>query len=167
MPEKYETLGIIEDLKAMLEGARHFMGNMIVLGLDLDECYATLERLKATIPTEIQRAQSIIQRQEIITQNANDHAQHTISSAQTQAQQMLESASAQASAMVEENTIVAQAMDRANQIVAEAEAKSYDLRTGADDYARDVLNRVEEYLAKSLGTVQRGKEQLGPSPRTR
>ena len=166
MPEKYETLGIIEDLKAQLEGARH-VGSIVVFGLDLDECYATLERLKATIPAEIQKAQSIIQRQEMIIENANDQAQRTLSIAQSQAQQMLDDASQQSAAMVEQNTIVAQAMDRANQIVAEAEAKSYDLRNGADEYARDVLNRVEEYLSKSLNTVQRGKEQLGPSQRSR
>jgi hypothetical protein len=112
-----------------------------------------LEKIRASLPEEVGRAQII----------AKDH-DRMMRAAQEKAQAIVDEAASKHTELVDENEIVQRARTTADVVLREAEERARVTREGADGYAAGVLAEMENRLAGALTAVRKGREVL-ESPR--
>ncbi len=113
-----------------------------------------VEKIRATLPTEVGRAQII----------AKD-GERVLRAAQEKAQAIVEQASSVHEELVDQHEIVARARTTAEIVLREAEERARKVREGADQYAAQILAEMEARLAAALGSVQKGRAALSSAPR--
>ena len=114
-----------------------------------DEVCNHLAQLRAAIPEEIARARKIMDREDVLLQQAR-----------RQAEQIIADAEAEAERLAAEHRIVKQAEEQAAAIRAQAHQEARELRVEADEYAFDELSKLEAELKRSLRVVENGLKKL-------
>lgn len=113
-----------------------------------------VEKIRATLPAEVGRAQII----------AKD-GDRVLRAAQEKAQAIVEQASSVHEELVDQHEIVQRARTTAEVVLREAEERARKIREGADQYAGQILAEMEARLAAALGSVQKGRAALTNAPR--
>jgi len=149
-----EGIGIFElldRLEELLDSATRlpFSARVIV---DQDEALDILDRLRAELPDEYQKAQEILDKREAVLLDAR-----------RQAADILGDARSQVARMVEESEISRIAKQEREAILAEAERSARETRIEANEYARSVLSSLERSLRRVLDAVVQSKADLEAS----
>ncbi len=158
-----EILQLLKQLEELVENARYIALLKLTFGLDHDEFFVLVNRIRASLPEDVKRASNVTRERDRILETAREESNHIIEQSRVEAERILEEARLQAQRLVDQSEIVLMAKEQARQIVASAQEDARQIRRGADEYARDVLNNLEAVLAKAIGTIQRGKEKLEES----
>lgn len=151
-----EGIGIFElldRLEELLDSAPKIPFSAKVL-VDQDEVLDILDRLRAELPEEYQKAQEVLAKREAVLLDAR-----------RQAADILGNARSQVSKMVEESEISKMARQEREAIIAEAQQTAREIMREANEYARSVLASLEASLRRVLETVVKGQSELSESIR--
>jgi cell division septum initiation protein DivIVA len=114
-----------------------------------------IEKIRATLPEEVGRAQMIAK-----------GGERVLRAAQEKAQAIVEQASSVKDELLDQHEIVQRARTTADVVLREAEERARKVREGADTYAAQILAEMEGRLAAALGSVQKGRAALaGAAPK--
>lgn len=102
-----------------------------------------VEKIRATLPEEVGRAQIIAKGGEKVIRAAQEKAEE----------------------LLDQHEIVQRARTTADVVLREAEERARKIREGADHYAAQVLAEMEARLAAALGSVQKGRAALSNAPK--
>jgi cell division septum initiation protein DivIVA len=108
-----------------------------------------VEQLRASMPSEITRARSILR-----------DGQDVLERAGLEAQRVLERARQERERLLSKTEIVQAAAREADRLVAEAESTAKRIRAEAEAYVESKLANFEVVLSKTLQAVERGRQRL-------
>jgi cell division septum initiation protein DivIVA len=117
--------------------------------VESDRVLEILDRLRATLPEELEGAKQIIANRENIVQSAYSEANDYVAASKDRAIKL-----------VDENEITINAIQKGEAILENASKAAVDIRRDADAYADEVLTHIELVLKRGLEAVLQGKEQL-------
>jgi len=122
-------------------------------GLDLDQFFTQVNRIRSALPEEIKSAGRVLQ-----------DRQRILESAESERERLLQEAREQAALLVSNDEIVRRATERAEEIIQRATAEATELRRSAEEYSKHALANLEEYVTRVLSAVRSGRERLGAAP---
>lgn len=139
---------LIDDLEATVERGKHIpaFGTVIIdrhVALDL------IDRLRRSIPMELEQARSIIQRR-----------QEIILSAQEEATRIVDAAKEEADYLVGDTGVMAEARQRGEAFLRQADENARRTQQGVDRYALNVLGDVEDLLRGKLADLAEARAIL-------
>ena len=145
---KMDVLLLIDELNDAIGSAKRFgLGREV--RVDKDELHDILERMRATIPGEVNQARWIVgEREELIVE------------AKLAAERIVKEAREQQARLISESAVTRNAEREAEKIVAEAHTHERAVRHGVRGYTHDILNALEVNLQKLTAEVQRARERL-------
>jgi cell division septum initiation protein DivIVA len=153
--------------------------------VDEEQLLDQVDLLRLNLPAALQEAQAIVEQQQEIILNAQQHAEIIIQAAEAKAAQILnetaivrqaELAAKQIQQQMQQEYIAAQeqnlfeidqmrqqAEQELEQMRQKAIAESQEIQQGADDYADAVLNNLQQQLEEMLRVIYNGRQQLNSS----
>src|SRR5579875_605916 len=114
-----------------------------------------VEKMRASLPDELERARRIAQGQDLV-----------LRAAQEQAQAIVEEAAVKHEELVDRHEIVERARRTAEAVLRDAEERARRVREGADQYAAQVLAEMETRMSAALASIRKGREALAARPGT-
>jgi cell division septum initiation protein DivIVA len=144
--DSLELIHRLEDLVDR-ETKWHFLRR--AWGVDEDRFFTLLNKLRASLPEDIERASSIAKDSDRILAEAHQQASGVLAEAQEQA-----------ALLVANDEISRQAAKQAEEILRQAREEADEVRRQVDDYAKRVLRNLESYTSKLLTTIERGRQRL-------
>jgi F0F1-type ATP synthase membrane subunit b/b' len=147
--QAYDLETLLRELRDVIDAARTMPMSASVL-VNREEALELIDEALAAMPEELRHARWLLlkEREEYLTQARRD------------AEDIVEAGRVQAERMVERTEVAREARRIAQQVVARAEADSRRLRHEAEDYIDQKLAAFEVVLERTMGTVQKGREQL-------
>ena len=118
-----------------------------------EEVLELLEEAIARLPDELREARWMLKERE-----------EFLAKTQREADDILEAARNRAERMVQRTEIVREAQATARRTIEEADDEARRLRHEAEDYCDTQLGRFEIVLARTLKTVEAGREKLRSTP---
>jgi cell division septum initiation protein DivIVA len=113
------------------------------------ELLAMLEQVREALPGSLAQAQELIGGREQLVEQARQEAERIV-----------ESAHAERGSLISDTEIARRSQAEADRILAEARREAGEIRAEADDYVDSKLANFEVVLAKTIGSVDRGREKL-------
>jgi cell division septum initiation protein DivIVA len=178
---KIDILKLLEELEAIADRLSRRVIKLIS-GKELDQLFSLINRIRATLPEEVDRASRITgdgerilarareeaanvttnaQREaENLSQSAHRDADEILSQARAESERIILQAKEQAAVLVSGDEISRQASEQAQQILTRAEQEGMEMRRQSDEYAKKVFANLEDYTAKVLGHVRTSRERL-------
>jgi hypothetical protein len=144
-----DPLDRIDQIIAVVEGARSMpmsRGNCVV---DRAETIALLEEIRSDLPAEIRRAAALLEERDKI-----------IEAGQREAERIIAEGEAEHVRLVSVNEIVVSAEHEAARLVGEARAEAQRLREEVDDFVDTTLANFEQLLTRSLSAIERGRDKM-------
>lgn len=143
-----ELYSIIETLENLFESSVNvpLTGKNLV---DKEEVLELLKEIRANLPEEIKKAQSIL--------NERDNI---IKDAQKQANDVLSDADKAIGMYIKEHEITKEAYKKANDIVLNAQKNAKEIRTGTREYAEGILIKVQDILKDTISVIDSNREEL-------
>lgn len=139
---------LIDELEAQIVNGRR-VSIMNVVGVDRQHVLAIIDRLRVSIPTELEQARRVVQeRQQIILE------------AQEEAERIVETARKRAEYMVGDVGLMAEARQRGEERLRYAEENSQRTRVGAEQYALSVIDELEGLIRSNLREIERAKQAI-------
>ena len=117
--------------------------------VDRAETLGMLEQLRAEIPGETRRAQALL-----------DERDKILDAGQREAERMIAEAEAEHHRLVSLNEVVVSADRESSRLVAEARADALRLREEVDEYVDTTLANFEQFLTRSLASIERGRDKM-------
>ena len=117
--------------------------------INRQELVDMIEDLRASLPTEIGRARSILRDGQDVLERAGEEAQRVLERARQERERLLS-----------KTEIVQAAAREADRLVAEAESTAKRIRAEAEAYVEGKLANFEVVLTKTLQAVERGRQRL-------
>jgi vacuolar-type H+-ATPase subunit H len=144
-----EIFRILDELEVIVKESKHlpFTGGKVLI--ESNRFLDRLDRVRAILPEELEKARMIIYEKDKIVQEACADAEDYIKKSRGKVEQM-----------VDENEITKSAMDKADEIINQAEEAARGIYRDANIYAEEVLNHMEMVLTKGLEAVNQGKEEI-------
>jgi cell division septum initiation protein DivIVA len=139
----------IDQIIAMVEGARSAPMSRSNCVLDRAELIKALEQLRGDLPTELRRATALLEERDKI-----------IDAGRRESDRIIGEAEAEHSRLVSINEIVVSAEHEAARLVGEARAETQRLRDEVDDYVDTALANFEQFLTRSLASIERGRDKM-------
>jgi vacuolar-type H+-ATPase subunit H len=141
---KIDIVFLIERLETLVdEGWRIPLTSKIII--NEDRYWDIVERMRASIPEDIKRAQTIEQERDRIIAQANEEAGRIIALARERAKEL-----------VANHEITKGAEERAEMLLERARQEAETFKADADDYVIEVLTKLEAELFDLLTTVRNG-----------
>ena len=165
--------GIYDLLRALEEsldkGFPLLSNYMVVVKREVVE--SLLDRIYASLPTEVQDARSLLRRRDEIQHEAQQRAEKIINDAQNEASRLLSESDLLLAVQKEADKIKEQviadceeikrkALDDAEAIRIQAQDDAVRIQDGASVYAEQVLSNLEQNLNQLLQIVKNGQVQL-------
>jgi F0F1-type ATP synthase membrane subunit b/b' len=144
---------LLDRLEELMESAAKIPFSSKVI-LDQDEVLDILDRLRAELPEEYQKAQEVLAKREAVLLDAR-----------RQAADILGDARNQVARMVDESEISRIARQEREAILSEADETAADIVNSANKYAQSVLASLETSLRRVLDAVVKGQSELNESIR--
>lgn len=165
----FTVIGQIEDL--VENSPRPKINGATKRIIDIEEMMDLLGDLKVTIPSDIQRANSVIVDAQSMIDNADEHARNVVNEAEASSERIIADAHANASAIIEkahaeyerlvsEDEIYQEAQRRAKLLAQKAEANASMVFENAKCYADDVLKDLENFLNEYRQLVAINRKDL-------
>lgn len=151
-----EIIELLEEFEALGdEGERWFCKLFPFLWgktvIDAAEFFDMIHRLRSSLPDELTTANQVARDREKIVREAHEERA-----------KILEAAREQAQLLISNDELVRQAQQRADEIVGEAQVDADAIRAEAENWARGVIERLENYLTRTQGTLDKAKKALAP-----
>ncbi|MFK0257155.1 cell division initiation protein [Streptomyces sp. NPDC090445] len=113
------------------------------------ELLALLDEVRQALPGSLAQAQELIGGREQMVEEAR-----------READRIIESAHVQRGTLISDTEVARRSRDEADRILAAAHREAAEIRAQADDYVDSKLANFEVVLAKTIGSVDRGREKL-------
>ena len=143
-----DPLDRIDEILALVEGARSVPMSPNCM-IDRGELIAALEQLREELPTEMRRATALL-----------DERDKIIDAGRREAERIIAEGEAEHARLVSVNEIVVSAEHEAGRITGEARAETQRLREEVDDYVDTALANFEQFLTRSLASIERGRDKM-------
>ena len=143
-----DPLDRIDEILALVEGARSVPMSRNCM-IDRGELIAALEQLREELPTEMRRATALL-----------DERDKIIDAGRREAERIIAEGEAEHARLVSVNEIVVSAEHEAGRITGEARAETQRLREEVDDYVDTALANFEQFLTRSLASIERGRDKM-------
>ena len=143
-----DPLDRIDDIIALVEGARAMpmSRNCIV---DRGELIAILDQLRGELPGEMRRASALL-----------DERDKILDAGRREADRIVAEAESEHARLVSVNEITVSSEHEAARLVADARAEAQRLRDEVDDYVDTALANFEQFLTRSLASIERGRDKM-------
>jgi cell division septum initiation protein DivIVA len=143
-----DPLDRIDEIIATVEGARSvpMSRNCIV---DRSELVGLLDQLRGELPGEMRRAGALL-----------DERDKILEAGKREADRIIVEAEAEHARLVSINEITVSAEHEAARMVADARAEAQRLRDEVDDYVDTALANFEQFLTRSLASIERGRDKM-------
>jgi cell division septum initiation protein DivIVA len=138
----------IDEMITLVETARNVPMSRNCM-LDRAEMVGLLEQLRSEIPSELRRAAALLDERDKIL----DAGQH-------EADRMIAEAEAEHHRLVSHNEVVVSADREGSRMINEARAEAQRLRDEVDEYVDTTLANFEQFLTRSLGSIERGRDKM-------
>jgi cell division septum initiation protein DivIVA len=143
-----DPLDRIDEVISLVETARNVPMSRNCM-IDRSEMLALLEQLRNEIPSELRRAGALL-----------DERDKILDAGQREAERMIAEAEAEHHRLVSLNEVVVSADREASRMIAEARAEAQRLRDEVDEYVDTTLANFEQFLTRSLASIERGRDKM-------
>jgi cell division septum initiation protein DivIVA len=143
-----DPLDRIDEIISMIEHARNVPMSRNCM-VDRGEMIGMLEQLRAELPAEIRRALALL-----------DERDKILDAGQREAERMISEAEAEHHRLVSHNEVVVSADRESIRLVGEARAEAQRLRDEVDEYVDTTLANFEQFLTRSLASIERGRDKM-------
>lgn len=144
-----DLLDRIDEVIAHIEGARQVPMSRNNCMVDRAEMVAMLEELRSNLPVEVRRAEALLEERDKI-----------LEAGQREAERIIAEGEAEHARLVSANEITVSAEHEAARIVGEAREEAQRLRDEVDDYVDTTLANFEQFLHRSLTSIERGRDKM-------
>jgi cell division septum initiation protein DivIVA len=138
----------IDEVIALVENARNVPMSRNCM-IDRSEMIGLLEQLRSEIPTELRRAAALL-----------DERDKILDAGQREADRMIAEAEAEHHRLVSHNEVVVSADRESARMMNEARAEVQRLRDEVDEYVDTTLANFEQFLTRSLASIERGRDKM-------
>ena len=138
----------IDEVIALVENARNVPMSRNCM-IDRSEMIGLLEQLRSEIPTELRRAAALL-----------DERDKILDAGQREADRMIAEAEAEHHRLVSHNEVVVSADRESARMMNEARAEVQRLRDEVDEYVDTTLANFEQFLHRSLASIERGRDKM-------
>ena len=138
----------IDEIISLVETARNVPMSRNCM-LDRGEMVGLLEQLRSEIPGELRRAGALL-----------DERDKILDAGQREADRMIAEAEAEHHRLVSHNELVVSADRESTRMVNEARAEAQRLRDEVDEYVDTTLANFEQFLTRSLASIERGRDKM-------
>jgi vacuolar-type H+-ATPase subunit H len=143
-----DPLDRIDEIIAMVEGARSVPMSRNCI-LDRAEIIGLLDQLRVELPGEMRRAMALLEERDNI-----------LDAGKREADRIIREGESEHARLVSINEITVSAEHEANRLVSDARAESQRLREEVDDYVDTALANFEQFLTRSLASIERGRDKM-------
>jgi cell division septum initiation protein DivIVA len=138
----------IDEIIALVENARNVPMSRNCM-IDRSEMIGLLEQLRSEIPSELRRAAALL-----------DERDKILDAGQREADRMIAEAEAEHHRLVSHNELVVSADRESARMMNEARAEAQRLRDEVDEYVDTTLANFEQFLTRSLASIERGRDKM-------
>lgn len=117
--------------------------------IDRDTVLDLLDELREALPSELHRAQDLIQ--------AKDEY---VSSAKREVERMMQKAEYDAKSRVSDSEVLIAARERGHEIITRAEERSGEMYRVVNEYTEDALRRTEEAIKAALDEIKQNRARF-------
>jgi cell division septum initiation protein DivIVA len=143
-----DPLDRMDEIISLVENARNVPMSRNCM-IDRAEMLAMLEQLRNEIPSELRRAGALL-----------DERDKILDAGQREAERMIAEAEAEHHRLVSLNEVVVSADREASRMISEARAEAQRLRDEVDEYVDTTLANFEQFLTRSLASIERGRDKM-------
>jgi vacuolar-type H+-ATPase subunit H len=144
-----DPLDRIDQLLTLIEGARSMPMSRTNCVVDRNEMVGALDQLRTEMPAELRRAGALLEERDKI-----------IDAGRREADRIIAEAEAEHTRLVSVNEIVVSAEHEAARLIGEARSEAQRLREEVDDYVDTALANFEQFLTRSLASIERGRDKM-------
>jgi F0F1-type ATP synthase membrane subunit b/b' len=108
-----------------------------------------LDELRGELPSELRRATALLEERDKI-----------IDAGRREAERIIAEAESEHTRLVSINEIVVSAEHEASRTLGEARSETQRLRDEVDDYVDTALANFEQFLTRSLASIERGRDKM-------
>jgi cell division septum initiation protein DivIVA len=138
----------IDEIIALAEGARSVPMSRNCM-IDRGELINLLDQLRGELPGELRRSAALLEERDKILEAGRSEAERIIAEGE-----------AEHARLVSINEITVSAEHEAARIVGEARNEGQRLRDEVDDYVDTALANFEQFLTRSLASIERGRDKM-------
>jgi cell division septum initiation protein DivIVA len=138
----------IDEIITVVETARNVPMSRNCM-IDRGELIGLLEHLRAEIPSELRRAGALL-----------DERDKILDAGQREADRMIAEAEAEHHRLVSHNEVVVSADRESSRMIGDARAEAQRLRDEVDEYVDTTLANFEQFLTRSLASIERGRDKM-------
>ena len=143
-----DPLDRIDEMIALAENARSVPMSRNCM-IDRGELVGQLDQLRSELPGELRRAAALLEERDKILEAGRNEAERIISEGE-----------AEHARLVSINEITVSAEHEAARVISEARAEAQRLREEVDDYVDTALANFEQFLTRSLASIERGRDKM-------
>ncbi|GGM20064.1 hypothetical protein ACFFX1_37725 [Dactylosporangium sucinum] len=144
-----DPLESIDQIITLVEQARSAPMSRSNFVFDRAEMINLLDQLRADLPGELRRASALL-----------DERDKIVDAGRREAERIISEAEAEHTRLVSINEIVVSAEHEASRMINEARAETQRLRDEVDDYVDTALANFEQFLTRSLASIERGRDKM-------
>jgi cell division septum initiation protein DivIVA len=138
----------IDEIIALAESARSVPMSRNCM-IDRGELINLLDQLRGELPGELRRSAALLEERDKILDAGRNEAERIIAEGE-----------AEHARLVSINEITVSAEHEAARIVGEARSEAQRLRDEVDDYVDTALANFEQFLTRSLASIERGRDKM-------
>ena len=138
----------IDEIITLVETARNVPMSRNCM-LDRGEMVGLLDQLRSEIPAELRRAGALL-----------DERDKILDAGQREADRMISEAEAEHHRLVSHNEVVVSADRESSRMIGDARAEAQRLRDEVDEYVDTTLANFEQFLTRSLASIERGRDKM-------
>jgi vacuolar-type H+-ATPase subunit H len=139
----------IDEIIALAENARSLPMSRNNCVLDRGELIGQLDQLRGELPIELRRAVALLEERDKI-----------LDAGRQEAERIIKEGEAEHARLVSINEITVSAEHEGSRIIAEARTEAQRLREEVDDYVDTALANFEQFLTRSLASIERGRDKM-------
>lgn len=139
---------LVDRLEDLIDEGRHMPFSKFTM-IDEERALEIIDQMRISIPEEIEKANRVLMQRDRVLAQANEEAARILQQARQKAEQL-----------VDQEISVQAAANRAANIIEQARQEAESITRGADDYALSVLRSLEQQLAKTIGVVRNGINEV-------
>ena len=143
-----DPLDRLDEVIALVESARSVPMSRNCM-VDRGELIGLLEQVRGELPGELRRAAALL-----------DERNKILDAGQREAERMIAEAEAEHARLVSLNEVVVAADREGSRLMAEARAEAQRLRDEVDEYVDTTLANFEQFLTRSLASIERGRDKM-------
>ena len=144
-----DPLDRIDEIIDLVQEARPVRMQRTNFMFDRAEMIEHLDVLRSELPSELRKAAAVLEERDRIIEAGRREADRIISEGE-----------AEHARLVSINEITVSAEHEAARIIGEARAEAQRLRDEVDDYVDTALANFEQFLTRSLASIERGRDKM-------